>query len=219
MTVIFKGEGDVMVRAKVVLLLLLAGAVSGFCGLAAESNGLSGTVGAEAAFLPEFSTYVWLDLDWAADGWSIGNLAEITAFPGFVANWTGNVEYAFAWVDLGGTVMVDVYPFAFGGFDLYAEAGLLDMEQGEFVVSVEAGLLSEIYPTFGNTLSLDIDAAYGIFSAWSEFDLDIPGFDLSILAAGEVRVLDLSLNNGALTADLGASTFIVPAVDLSLIHI
>jgi hypothetical protein len=204
MAIIFKGEGDSMVRVKVVLLLFLAGAISGFCGLAAESNGLSGTIGAEATFLPEFSTYAWFDLDWDVDGWSIGNLAEITAFPGFAVNWTGN------------TVMVDVYPFAFGGFDVYAEVGLFDIAQGEFEVSADAGLFSEIYPTFGNTLSLDVDASYGIFSLWGEFDLDIPGFGLSVLMGGEARVLDLDLNNGSLTADLGASTFVVPAVDASM---
>ena len=51
MAVIFKGEGDTMVRVKVVVLLFLAGAVVGFGGLADEPNGFSGTVGAEAVFL------------------------------------------------------------------------------------------------------------------------------------------------------------------------
>lgn len=216
MAVIFKGEGDMMVRVKVVLLLLLAGVVSGFCGLAAESDGLSGTIGAEAAFLPGFSTDVWLDLDWDVDGFSLGALTEIFVFPVFAASETMTACYSFGPFDLGGTVMIGIYPFTFDGFDLHAEVGLLDIAQDGFAVTADAGLYSEIYPTFANTLSLDVDASYGIFSLWSGFDLDVPDFGMSILIGGEIRVLDLDLENGGLTADLGASTFVVPAVDAQM---
>jgi hypothetical protein len=213
MAIIFKGEGDTMVRVKVVLLLFLAGVVSGFCGLAAESDGLSGTIGAEAAFLPGFSMDVWLDLDWNVDGFSIGSLTELTVLPGFTAGETITAWYSFGPFDLGGTVMIDVYPFAFGGLDLHAEVGLFDIAQDGVAISAGAGLYSEIYPTFANTLSLDVDASYGIFSLWGDFDLGIPDFGVSALIGGEVRVLDLDLDNGGLTADLGASTFVLPAVD------
>lgn len=205
-----------MVRVKVVLVLLLAAAAFGSSGLADESNGLSGTVGAEAAFLPAFSTDVWLDLDWDVDGWGIGSLAEMTVFPGFAVNWTGSVEYVFDSVDLGGTVLIDIYPFAFGAFDVYAGVGILDFAQDEIAISADAGLYSEIYPTFGNTLSLDVDASYGILAVWGDLDLDIPGFEVSVLLGGEVLVLDLDLDDGGLTAYLGAATFVVPAVDAQM---
>jgi len=214
MVVIFKGEGDTMVRVKVVLLLLLWGVAAGFGGSAAESDGLSGTIGAEAMFLPGFSTDVWLDLDWDVDGFSIGSLTEVTVFPGFTATETLAVGYSFGPVDLRGTVTVDVYPFAFGGFDLYAGVGLI--AQDGVAISADVSLFSEIYPTFGGTLSLDVDASYGIFSLWGDFDLDIPGFEVSVLIGGEARVFDLDLDNGGLTADLGASTLVVPAVDAQM---
>ena len=202
-----------MVRRGVVLLLSLVVAAAGFGGWSAEDGGLSGTVGVEAAFLPGFSTDVWLDLDWQVDGWSFGSLAEVSVFPGFGVSWTGSVGYSFGRVDLGGTVAVDVYPFAFAGFDLYADVGLLDVAQDGFELSADAGLASEIYPVFGNTLSLDVDASYGIFSVWSDLDVAVPGFGVSVLFGGEVRVLDLDLDGGSLTADLGASAFVVPAID------
>ena len=205
-----------MVRVKVVLLLFLAVAVVGFGGLADESNGLSGTVGAEATFLPAFSTDVWLDLDWNVDGFSICSLTEVAVFPGFAVGETMTVGYSFGPADLGAIVMIDVYPFAFGGFDLYAGVGLLDIAQDGVAFSVDVGLYSEIYPTFGSTLSLDVDASYGIFSLWGDFDLDIPGFGTSVVIGGEVRVLDLDLDNGGLTADLGVSTGVVPAVDAQM---
>ncbi len=171
-----------MVRRRLVLLLSLAVAMAGFVGWAAEDGGLSGTVGVEATFLP-----------------------------GFGASWTGSLDYSFGRVGLGGTVEVDVYPFAFAGFDLYADVGLLDVAQDGFELSADVALYSVIYPVFGNTLSLDVDASYGIFSLWGDFDVAIPTFGVSVLFGGEVRVFDLDLDGGSLAADLGASTFVVPA--------
>jgi hypothetical protein len=205
-----------MVRVKVVLVLFLAAAAFGFSGLADASNGLSGTFGAEAMFLPGFSTDVWINLDWNMDGLSIGNRAEISVFPGFAVSWTGTVGYSFGPVDLRGTVMMDVYPFAFTGVEFYAVVGLFDIASDGFEASADASLFSAIYPAFGNTLSLDVDVSYGIFSLWGGLDLDIPSFGVSVLVGGEVRALDLDLNNGGLTVDLGASTLVVPAVDAQM---
>jgi uncharacterized membrane protein YtjA (UPF0391 family) len=205
-----------MVRVRVVLVLFLVAAAFGFSGLADASNGLSGTVGVEAMFLPGFSTDVWINLDWNLDGLSFGNLVEISVFPGFAVSWTGTVGYSFGPVDLRGTVMLDVYPFAFAGVDFYAAVGLFDIASDGFEASADASLFSAIYPAFGNTLSLDVDASYGVFSLWSDVDLDIPGFGVSVLVGGEVRVLDLDLGNGGLTVDLGASTFVLPAVDAQM---
>ena len=172
-----------MVGRKVVLLLSLAAVTAGFVGWAVEDGGFSGTVGVEATFLP-----------------------------GFGVSCTGSLEYSFGWIDLGGTATVDVYPFAFAGFDLYAEIGLLDVAQDGFAMSADAGLVSEIYPVFGNELFLDVDASYGIFSLWSDLDVTVPAFGVSVLLGGEVRVLDLDLDGWSLTADLGASTFVVQAL-------
>ena len=216
MAVIFKGEGDTMSRVRVVLLLFLAGAVVGFSSLADEPNGFSGTVGIEAAFLLGFSTDLWLDLDWDVDGLSVGALTEISAFPVFAVGETMTVGYSFGPVDLGATVMIDVYPFAFGFFDLHAGVTLLDLAQDGVAFSADLGLVSEIFPTFGSTLSLDLDASYGVFSLWGDFDLDIPGFGTSVLVGGEVRILNVELDSGGLTTDLGASAFVVPAVDAQM---
>jgi len=205
-----------MVRVRVVLLLSLALVAGGLVEAVAEDGGLSGTVGAEAAFLPGFSSELWLDLDWQVDGWSFGALTEVLALPAFGVSWTGSVGYTLGPVDLGGTMMIDVYPFGFVGLDLSAGVGLLDVSQDGFAVSADASLLAEILPAFGSTLSLDVDASYGIFSLWVDFDLGVPGFGVDLLVGGEVRVLDLDLEEGSLTADLGASTFVLPGPDAQL---
>ena len=205
-----------MARVKVVLLLFLAGAVVGFGGLADEPDGFSGTVGIEAAFVLGFSTDLWIDLDWDVDGLSVGALTEISVFPVFAVGETMTVEYSFGPANLGATVMIDVYPFAFGGFDLHAGVTLLDIAQDGVAFSADLGLVSEILPTFGSTLSLDVDASYGVFSLWGDFDLDIPGFGTSVLVGGEVRILNVELENGGLTTDLGASSFVVPTVDAQM---
>lgn len=216
MAVIFKGEGDTMVRVRVFLLLLLAVTAVGVGGLAAESNGFSGTIGAEAVFLPDFSTDVWLNLGWSLDGFSFGSLTGVSVFPGFAVSETMTAGYSFGVFDFGGTVAIDVYPFAFGGFDLHAGVGLLDSAQDGFAVSADAALFSAIYPTFGAVLSLDVYASYGIFSLWADFDLDILSLAVDVLLGGEVRLLDLEMDSGGLTADLGASTLVLPAVDAQL---
>ena len=205
-----------MVRIRGILLLSLALVAAGFVGTVAEDGGLSGTVGMEAEFLPGFSTEVWLDLDWDVDGWSFGNLTEVFVFPAFGVSWTGSVDYTVGPVDLGGTVMIDIYPFAFAGLDFTAGVGLLDVSQDGFAVSADASLLTELYPAFSSTLSLDVDVSYGIFSVWVDFDLTVPGFGVDLLIGGEVRVLDLDLEEGGLTADLGASTVVLPGTAAQL---
>ena len=205
-----------MVRRGVALLSSLAVAAVGLGGWAAEGGGLSGTIGVEAALLPRFSTDVWLDLDGRLDGWSFGSLLEVSALPGVGVSWTGSIGTSFGPIDLGGTAEVDVYPFALGGFDLHAEVELLDVSQDGFEMSIGARLFSKVYPVFGNVLSLGVDASYGIFSLWADFDLTLPPFGVSVLLAGEVRLLDLDLEEGSLTADLGSSTFVVPALDAQL---
>ncbi|GEM_PF-2362848 len=202
-----------MARLKIALLLCAVLAVGGW---AAESDGLTGTVGTEVMFLPGVATDLWVDLDWNVSGWSIGNLTTLTVFPAFAVSWTGSVGYSFASVDLGGALAIDIYPFAFESLDIHAAIGLLDIEQDTYTLSADASLFSDILPVFGTVLALDIDASYGIFAAWTDFDLGIPGFDVAILFGVEARVLGLDLENGSLTADLGASTALVPAFDAEL---
>ena len=213
MTVIFTGEGDLMVRCRVVWLLCLVLLVAGWL---VEGDGLSGTVGAEAAFLPGFATDLWVDLDWSGDGWSFGSLAELSVFPAFGVGWTGSVAYDFGMADLGATLGFDIYPFALDAFDLVAGIEWLDMAREGFTFSVDSSLLLAILPVFGSTLSLDIDAAYGVFSVWADFDLGIPGFGTEVVLGAEVHVLDLDLESGSLTADLGGEMDLVPAFDAAI---
>lgn len=202
-----------MVRIKGLLVLALVAAITGAGGWAAEADGLSGSVGMEAALLPSFATDLWLDLDWNADGFSISSRTDISVLPGFTVSETLTAGLSFGLFDLRTTMGINVYPFGFGVFSVYSGVGLLDIAQDGFSFSVDASLHSEIYPTFGNTLSLDVVAAYGIFSLWADFDLGIPGFGVGVLVSGEIRVLDLDLANGQLTADLGASATFVPAAE------
>ncbi len=203
-----------MAPDRVVSLVLLAAVAVGFGGWATE--GLSGSVGAEATFLPGFATGVWLDLGWDIDGWSVGSTTWITVLPGFTTTETVTAGYTFGPVDLGGSATIGIYPLDFAGLDVYADVGLFDVDRDGFAVSADASLYSGIYPAFDTTLSLDVDASYGVFSLGADLDLGIPGFGLSVLLSGEVRVLDLVLEDGGLTADLGASAFVVPAGDARL---
>jgi len=203
-----------MVRNNVVLLFILAVVALG--GAAAHAAGLSGTLGVEATFLPGFATDVWLDLAWDVDGWSFGSLLEVAAFPAFAVSWTGTVDYSLGAVDLGGAIGVDIVPFAFALLDLSAGVDLFDVADGAFSALAAASALLTIYPALGVTVALDVDVSYGIFSAWADLDLAIPGFDAGVEVAGEVRVLDLDLDGAGLTADFGASTFLVPGIDAQL---
>ncbi len=205
-----------MVRTKVVLLLFVVVAAVGVGGWADEETGLSGAVGAELAFLPAFAGDLWVDLDWNLGGWSLGALTEIGFLPAFTARCTGTVEATLSVFDLRGTAIIDVVPFDFAGLNLFAGVGLLDMSGEGFAVAVDAGAVFEILPALDAGLSLDIDASYGIFTAWGAFDLGIPGFGTTVWAGAEIRALDLELEDGQLTVDLGASTFILPAGDTRL---
>ena len=203
-----------MMRAGVILVLCVAAVTVG-CAWAAEPEGLSGTVGVETDFLPGFATDVWLDLDWNVDGWSVGTLTELSLFPAFGAGWTGTVEYSFGAVDVGGALAVDVYPFDLVGLDAFAGVDLLDLTRDGLTTSVEASLLFEILPTLAGTLSLDADASYGGLSVWIDLGLGVPGFGVTVLGAGEVRVLDLDAGDGRLSAEVGASATVVPAFEAS----
>jgi len=196
-----------MVRCRVVVLLLLALGLAGYGGWAAD---LSGEIGAEATFVPGFTTDLWVDLDWDLDGWSLGSLAEFTFFPGVDLSWTGTVGSSFGWIDVGAILSIDIVPFDFSGFDVYAAVDLFDVERDRFTASAATELTLEIYPPFGATLELDLDAAYGILSAWGGVDLDILAFGLTSWIGAQVRLLDLELENGSLTADLGGWMFLIP---------
>jgi hypothetical protein len=207
-----------MSRWWVAVLCLLAAASVGIAGWAAEAEvepegGLSATIGAWADVLPAFGGGVWFDLDWDVGGWGIRTETEIGVFPAFDARWTGTVDTTFGPVDLWAMTAIDVVPFAFAGLDLFAGVGLVDVERSGFALTIDAGLLAEILPAFGTTWTLGVDASYGPVSVWADLDVAIPGFGVTVASGAEVLVLDLDLENGELTIDLGASSVLLPAVD------
>jgi len=205
-----------MTRLKAILLALGVVALIGGGVWAQQANGLSGTVGIETDVLPAFTTELWVDLDWAVDGWTIGNRLDLDILPEFGASWMGSVDVTFAPVDLGLTAIVDIVPFDVVDLSFDAGIDLFEMTQDGFAASADAGLNVGILPGFDATASLDLDASYGVFSLWGDVDLTIPGFAVTTTVGGEARVLDLDLDDGSLIADLGASSQVIPDVDAQL---
>lgn len=205
-----------MVRFARMLVLCLAVLGVGFAAVAAEAGGLSGEAGVEAAFLPGFSTDLWLDLEWAFDGLTLESETDVALFPGFTATEELTAEIAFGVFEVGGVLAVTIYPFSFDELDLYVGVGLLDIARDGFAASADVRLTFGILPAFVTTLLLDLDASYGVFTFWSDADLTVPGFAVTALVGGEARLLDLDLTEGSLTADLGAQSTLLPAVDAIL---
>ena len=216
MAIIFGEEEDVMVRFTRILVVCLAVLVVGFVASAAETDGLSGTVGVEAAFLPGFATDLWLELDGTFGELALESETVITLVPGFAATEELTVEISFGVFEVGGFLSLTLYPFSFDEWDLYAGIGLLDIAQDGFTASADARLTLGILPAFVATLSLDLDASYGIFTLWSDIDLAIPGFVFTVFLGAEARLLDLDVGEGWLTADLGAQSTVLPALDADL---
>jgi len=199
-----------MVRRRVAILCVLAAAIAGVGGWAAD---FSGSLGAQMAFLPTIDGDLWLDLDWDMGGWGIEMLSWFDVFPAFGVSWTGTVDATFGPADLRATTAIDVVPFGFSGLDLFAGVDFVDLQRGELSAAIDASLLVDLLPAFGTTWTLGADLSYGIVSVWADADLTVPGFDTTVLAAAEVRVLDLDLEDGELTVDLGASTTVLPGVE------
>ena len=174
--------------------------------------GLDIEIGAEADILPDLTTDLWVDLDWSLDGFSVGSTTTLTVFPALAANETLTAEYSFGWASLGATVDVDLYPFAFAGFDVYADAGLLDTAFGDDgSLSLDVGLLVPIFPAFAPVVSMDLDVSIWLLSAWSGIDFDVLAQGIDALIGGEIRLLDLVLDNGSLSADWGSELDVLPA--------
>ncbi|MCK5248232.1 hypothetical protein KAR02_15105, partial [Candidatus Bipolaricaulota bacterium] len=124
------------------------------------------------------------------------------------------VEYGFGWASLGATTSVDLYPLAFVGFTVYADAGFYDTAFGEDgLLSLEFSLSVPILPAFALVVSMDLDASYWLLSLWSGVDFDILTLDVDAWIGGEIRLLDLALDNGSLTADWGSELDVLPALD------
>jgi len=147
------------------------------------------------------------------DGWGLGMLTEVDLLPAFGVRWTGTVDAAVGPVDLRGTTAIDLVPFDIAGLNLLAGIGLLDMAGDGYTATIDASLLTVILPAFGTTLSVDLAASFGAASLWSNVALAVPGFGVTALTGAEVRVLDLELDDGGLTLDLGTSATLLPAID------
>ena len=167
---------------------------------------------AEAVILPGFATDLWVDLDWSLNGLIFGSTTTVTVIPAFAANEALTAEYSFGWASLGATADVDLYPFAFAGFDIYANAGFYDTAFGEDgLLSLDFGLSVPIFPAFGLVVSVDLDASYWLLSLWSGVDFDILAQSIDAWIGAEIRLLDLVLDSGSLSIDWGSEMTAMPA--------
>jgi len=208
-----------MQNAKSVGVLMIGiAALLAFIGMVAVAeDGLDIEIGAEATILPDFTSDLWVDLDWSLNGLSIGSTTTVTAFPAFVANETLVVEYGFGWASLGATTSVDLYPFAFVGFTVYADAGLVDTTFGDDgSLALDVGLWVPIFPALAPVISMDLDVSVWLLSLWSGIDFDILAQGVDAWIGGEIRLLDLALDSGSLTADWGSELDVLPALDASM---
>ena len=185
--------------------------------VAVADDGLDIGIGAEATILPDFASDIWVDVDWSLNGLSVGSMTTLTVLPALVANETLTVEYSFGWASLGATASLDLYPFAFDGFDIYADAGLLDTTFGDDgTLSLDVGLLVPIVPAFAPVVSMDLDVSLWLLSFWSGVEFDVLTQGIDALIGGEIRLLDLVLDNGSLTVDWGSELEVLPAFDADL---
>jgi len=185
--------------------------------VAVADDGLDVEIGAEATILPDFAADLWVDLDWSLNGLSIGSATTLTVFPDFEANEVLTVEYSFGSAFVGATASVDLYPFAFVGFTVYAEAGLLDTTFGDDgSLLLDVGLWVPILPAFAPVIYMDLDVSLWVLSLWSSVDFDILAQGVDAWIGGEIRLLDLVLDNGSLTADWGSELDVLPALDASM---
>lgn len=174
-------------------------------------------IGAEAVIVPDFASDLWVDLDWTLDGLSVGSTTTLRVFPDLEANETLVVEYSFGWASLGATTSVDLYPFAFVGFTVYADAGLLDTTFGDDgSLSIDAGLWVPVFPAFAPVVSMDLDVSLWLLSLWSGVDFDILTQAVDAWIGGEIRLLDLVLDNGSLSIDWGSGLDVLPAFDADM---
>ncbi len=208
-----------MQNAKLVSLLVvgIAAVLASVGMVAVADDGLDVEIGVEAVILPDFATDLWVDLDWSLDGLSVVSATTVTVLPALVANEILSIEYSFGWASLGALADVDLYPFAFVGFDIYADAGLVDTTFGDDgTLSLDVGLLVPIVPAFAPVISMDLDVSLWLLSLWSGVDFDILAPGIDALIGGEIRLLNLALDNGSLTADWGSELDVLPAFDADM---
>ncbi|MFC2078437.1 hypothetical protein ACFLSZ_00485 [Candidatus Bipolaricaulota bacterium] len=208
-----------MHNAKLVCLLVvgIAAVLTSAGMIAVADDGLEVEIGVEAEILPDFTTDAWVDLDWSIDGLSLGSTTTLTVVPALAATEVLNIEYSFGSASLGATANVDLYPFAFGGFTIYADAGLLDTTLGDDgTLSLDVGLWMPILPTFAAVISMDIDVSVWLLSLWSAVEFDILTLGIDAWVGGEIRLLDLDFDDGSLTADWGSELDVLPAFDADM---
>jgi len=208
-----------MQNVKLVGLLVVGvAAVLATVGMVAVADdGLDIEIGAEAVILPDLAADLWVALDWSLDALSVGSTTTLTVVPTLAANETLTVEYSLDGASLGATADVDLYPFAFVGFDIYADMGILDTTFGDDgLLSLDVGLWVPIFPTVAPEVSVDLDASLWLLSFWSGVDLDVLTQGVDAWIGGEIRLLDLVLDNGSLSADWGSELDVLPALDADM---
>ena len=205
-----------MKRARLVLLMGLVAGLLVSVGATAEQDapvGFMAEVGIEAILFPAGALDAWVDLGWDLIGLRFGNLTELTVLPAFGLGETLSVSYALDPFRFLAELGVDIVPLAFDDLGLSVFAGLIDVQGEDLEFEVEAGLLLYALPTFDLTFSIDADLGLWILDLWADADLDILTVVLDLLLGVEAGVLDLSWDEGGLSAWLGGETTILPVFD------
>lgn len=205
-----------MKRTRTVLLIgLLVGLLASVVGAVGQDSptGFRAEFGAETTFLPDFALDTWIDLNWDLDAFSFGSLTDLAFFPAFVASETLSVGYALDPLGFLALLGVDIYPFSFADLSLSATAGLIDVKSENLAFTIDAELLLTALPAFALTFSLDFDLDVWVFGFWVDADLDILTIAFDVLVGGQAHVLDLTWDEGGLSAFLGASSILLPGLD------
>jgi len=63
---------------------------------------------------------------------------------------------------------------------------------------------------------MDLDVSLWLLSFWSGVEFDVLTQGIDALVGGEIRLLDLVLDNGSLTVDWGSELEVLPAFDADL---
>jgi len=208
-----------MYNAKAVGVLVVGIAALLACvGMVAIAEGdLDVTIGGESTILPNFTSDIWVAVDWSLDGLSIASTTALTVFPMLATDEILTVEYGFNGASLGATVFLSLYPFSFDGFTLFVDVPLVNATFGDDgALSLDVGLWAPILPSVDVEISADLAVSIWIFSLWSNAGFDVLTQALDAQIGVEIQLLDLAFDNGDFAACWGAELDVLPALDAAM---